>query len=403
MFQVATSTKEEVDSLSVNINVAEQGDDIVILNEKDHTYYNLATGEIYESVTTAIKGKMPKSKQVENQINLDIGNDVDALLDALVSFESFESAIPNMQVLNAEQAEEVYKRLKDELSQIIPKSTVLISQVVVFDPATKIAGTADLIAIDENGNIKIIDLKTSKNSIYKKTVKDSFVSGIPGRSEVFQYETKEWDILPSTEDVIEDLEDNNVKKEDGNKYSKEQIKNRKEELAPTLYKKAGVTKLSTRGQHNLQVNMYKRMFENMGYKVLGNENGAATFHMLADISGKGKDQVFNGGIKYDGLYQHKATEEQDKVEEQVKLVLKERRRLEKAFSSIPFIEECYPSDANFLLVRLDDSSHRYQQLLENGIVVRNPSKNLNCENTLRISVGLPEENNHLIEVLSNLS
>lgn len=314
MFQVATSTKEEVDSLSVNINVAEQGDDIVILNEKDHTYYNLATGEIYESVTTAIKGKMPKSKQVENQINLDIGNDVDALLDALVSFESFESAIPNMKVLNAEQAEEVYKRLKDELSQIIPKSTVLISQVVVFDPATKIAGTADLVAIDENGNIKIIDLKTSKNSIYKKTVKDSFVGGIPGRSEVFQYETKEWDILPSTEDVIEDLEDNNVKKEDGNKYSKEQIKNRQEELAPTLYKKAGVTKLSTRGQHNLQVNMYKRMFENMGYKVLGNENGAATFHMLADISGKGKDQVFNGGITYDGLYQHKATEEQDKVD-----------------------------------------------------------------------------------------
>ncbi|MDG1761892.1 MAG: histidinol-phosphate transaminase [Flavobacteriaceae bacterium] len=99
----------------------------------------------------------------------------------------------------------------------------------------------------------------------------------------------------------------------------------------------------------------------------------------------------------------KRLKEQDKVEEQVKLVLKERRRLENAFSSIPFIEECYPSDANFLLVRLDDSSHRHQQLLENGIVVRNPSKNLNCENTLRISVGLPEENNHLIEVLSNLS
>ena len=55
------------------------------------------------------------------------------------------------------------------------------------------------------------------------------------------------------------------------------------------------------------------------------------------------------------------------------------------------------------MIRVDDSSIRYKQLLENGIVVRNSSKNLNCENTLRISVGLPQENNRLIEVLASLS
>ena len=95
--------------------------------------------------------------------------------------------------------------------------------------------------------------------------------------------------------------------------------------------------------------------------------------------------------------------EQDKVGEQVQLLLDERRRLEEAFGSIPFIKQCFPSDANFILIRVDDSSLRYQQLIDCGIVVRNPSENLNCENTLRISVGLPEENNRLIDALKSLS
>jgi histidinol-phosphate aminotransferase len=99
----------------------------------------------------------------------------------------------------------------------------------------------------------------------------------------------------------------------------------------------------------------------------------------------------------------KRLKEQDRVNTQVDLLLTERKRLEEAFTEIPFIKMCFPSDANFLMVRLDNSNLRYHQLLENGIVVRNPSKNLNCENTLRISVGLPEENNRLIEVLQSLS
>ena len=95
--------------------------------------------------------------------------------------------------------------------------------------------------------------------------------------------------------------------------------------------------------------------------------------------------------------------EQDKVREQVQLLLDERRRLEEAFGSIPFIKQCFPSDANFIFIRVDDSSLCYQQLIDFGIVVRNPSENLNCENTLRISVGLPEENNRLIDALKSLS
>lgn len=96
-------------------------------------------------------------------------------------------------------------------------------------------------------------------------------------------------------------------------------------------------------------------------------------------------------------------ENQDQVRKEVSIMLHERQRLEAAFAKIAFIKNCFHSDANFILVRVDDSSLRYQQLLDHGIVVRNPSKNAACENTLRISVGLEEENNALISALRTMN
>ena len=94
--------------------------------------------------------------------------------------------------------------------------------------------------------------------------------------------------------------------------------------------------------------------------------------------------------------------EQNLIKKQAKIILKERKRIEKALRRISFIITVYKSDANFLLIKVDDSNLRYQQLIDSGIVVRNSSKNLNCENTLRITVGLSEENTRLIDVLNNI-
>ena len=94
--------------------------------------------------------------------------------------------------------------------------------------------------------------------------------------------------------------------------------------------------------------------------------------------------------------------EQDQVKEQVANLLKGRALLEAALKKVQWVEKCFPSDANFLLIRVDNSIHRYKQLIDAGIVVRNSSKSLGCENTLRISVGTPKENNILIEALQLL-
>ena len=82
----------------------------------------------------------------------------------------------------------------------------------------------------------------------------------------------------------------------------------------------------------------------------------------------------------------------DVVERQVRALIGERQKMEEELMSFGFVKKIYPSDANFLLVLVDDAQKRYNQFLEQGIVVRSRSSLLGCENTLRITVGTPQEN-----------
>jgi histidinol-phosphate aminotransferase len=98
----------------------------------------------------------------------------------------------------------------------------------------------------------------------------------------------------------------------------------------------------------------------------------------------------------------KRLNEQDQVQNQVDFMIKERKRIISDLNQINFIKTIYPSDANFIMVLVDNSSLRYKQLLDHNIVVRNSSKNFGCENTLRISLGLKKENDALIKALYNI-
>ena len=93
----------------------------------------------------------------------------------------------------------------------------------------------------------------------------------------------------------------------------------------------------------------------------------------------------------------------DTTQGQVTQLIAERKVLFAQLEKISFVEKVYPSDANFLLVRVDDANKRYAQLIQNNIVVRNRSKQVGCENCLRFSVGTPQENQILIETLNRLS
>jgi len=92
----------------------------------------------------------------------------------------------------------------------------------------------------------------------------------------------------------------------------------------------------------------------------------------------------------------------DLAKSQIQDILKERILLIEELKNITFVSKIYPSDANFILAKVDDANKRYKQLVEKGIVVRNRTTQVGCENCLRFTVGTSEENQKLIKTLKNI-
>ncbi|WP_400073212.1 histidinol-phosphate transaminase [Zobellia russellii] len=91
------------------------------------------------------------------------------------------------------------------------------------------------------------------------------------------------------------------------------------------------------------------------------------------------------------------------VKSEISNILSEREQLLKALHEVYYVKQIYTSDANFVLAKVDDATKRYNQLLKEGVVVRNRTTQPLCENTLRFTVGTPTENKKLIEVLKKLT
>lgn len=94
-----------------------------------------------------------------------------------------------------------------------------------------------------------------------------------------------------------------------------------------------------------------------------------------------------------------ALQRSDEQEQMVATLLDERRKLEAALPELPFVERVFPSQANFLLVRVDDPQALYRYLVDQKIIVRDRSNVHLCAGALRITVGTPDENQRLLETL----
>ncbi|MDE5945057.1 MAG: histidinol-phosphate transaminase [Rikenella sp.] len=88
--------------------------------------------------------------------------------------------------------------------------------------------------------------------------------------------------------------------------------------------------------------------------------------------------------------------------EQIAVLVDERKKLIVALERLPMVRRVFPSDANFLLVRVDEPRRVYDRLIERGIIVRDRSRIPGCEGCLRLTVGTPEENAALIEAMAQL-
>jgi histidinol-phosphate aminotransferase len=94
-----------------------------------------------------------------------------------------------------------------------------------------------------------------------------------------------------------------------------------------------------------------------------------------------------------------ALKELEQVNEMIREIVDMRNELAKTFERMPLVEKVFPSDANFLLVKVSDAVGVYHFLLERGIVVRDRSKVTLCEGCLRITIGTEKENTILVDAL----
>ena len=89
------------------------------------------------------------------------------------------------------------------------------------------------------------------------------------------------------------------------------------------------------------------------------------------------------------------------IDDEVNTIVNERKRLASILPRFPFVRKVFPSDANFILVRVDDADALYDYLLEKGIIVRNRTRVPGCAGCLRLTVGLPAENEALLNALDS--
>lgn len=94
-----------------------------------------------------------------------------------------------------------------------------------------------------------------------------------------------------------------------------------------------------------------------------------------------------------------ALQNEAKQAQMVQTIIGQRALLQQYLMSLEYVQRIYPSDANFLLVKMDDPRGAYKYLVERGIIVRDRSNVALCAGCLRITVGTPEENEALVQAL----
>lgn len=102
------------------------------------------------------------------------------------------------------------------------------------------------------------------------------------------------------------------------------------------------------------------------------------------------------------LTQQRALErlkDQSKIDNEITSIIAQREALLQVLDKVSFVNKIYPTEANFILVKVDDANKRYDELIAKGIVIRNRTTQPLCENCLRFTIGTEEENKKLMEAL----
>ena len=93
----------------------------------------------------------------------------------------------------------------------------------------------------------------------------------------------------------------------------------------------------------------------------------------------------------------------EKIKSEITTIIAQREELLKVLVDVKFIEKIYPTEANFILIKVDNANKRYNELIAKGIVIRNRTSQPLCEDTLRLTIGTQSENTILMKALKELN
>jgi hypothetical protein len=242
---------------------------------KKHIYVSEATGQVYTSVTTGIKGSMSSEQEDRNAVTLLFGNQVDAMLEGIAAGLTFEEAAKESMKISQKTnvkrfqqgkgfitgiSEDILKGIYDTLNDlvndpdVIDEGAVIVPQIIVGDYNSGIAGSIDLLVINQDGTLEVIDLKASTNSINRTKTEDGIIINTYG-------------------DV---------------RYP----------VSPDSLLAEG-TELSTKAQQGVQVSTYRRILQNLNYTV----RGSKTIHIYLKTEGQGNSRDVLG-FEYEGTVYH---------------------------------------------------------------------------------------------------
>jgi histidinol-phosphate aminotransferase len=103
------------------------------------------------------------------------------------------------------------------------------------------------------------------------------------------------------------------------------------------------------------------------------------------------------------LSQNRALERLDNtkaIQSEISSIIAQREELLKVLLNVKYVEKIYPTEANFILIKVDNANKRYDELIAKGIVIRNRTTQPLCDNCLRLTIGTEEENKKLIDALN---
>jgi len=89
------------------------------------------------------------------------------------------------------------------------------------------------------------------------------------------------------------------------------------------------------------------------------------------------------------------------VDEEVKEIIRQRALVSEALQKFSCVRKVYRSDANFILIKVDDADKLYDKMISDGIIVRNRTRVTGCKDCLRITIGLPHENEKMLKSISD--